>query len=300
MPKRAIRGIESASAAQSRGGYHYHAPNLAQAALVGAGEIRNQRHGCQRRTLDDFALVYLVAGSGRFATATHSSQVIAGDVLLLFPGIEHSYAPEIPGMWDEYWLMCRGEVFTGLQRIGLLDPQRSLWHPGVISHLIDEFAALVTERLASMARPRNQTVALAGEAALAAQAHLLVARLAQADAAAAPAVPNWMIVACAALDGALERPLDLQRVAANCKMSYDAFRKSFSLATGLPPARYRLERRIARAKALLTAGGTPTAVAEELGFCDVYFFTRQFRLVTGTTPGRFRGSLVYRPNLGIG
>lgn len=293
MAKRA-RSVPHAPPVGNRGGYHYHAPNLAHAALVGAGEIRNKRNGCHRRTLDDFALVYLVGGSGRFSTAAQSCQVAAGDVLLLFPGIEHSYGPETPGAWDEYWLMCRGEVFAGLQRIGLLDPHRPLWHPGLVSDLIDRFAGLVTGRLASVTKPRSQPVALADEAAFAAEAHLLVARLAQADAAGAPAVPGWLVAACAELDGELARPLDLQRVATRCGMTYDAFRKAFAQAAGMPPARYRLERRIARAKALLTAGSTPTVVADELGFCDVYFFTRQFRLVTGTTPGRFRGALAER------
>ena len=274
-----------------RGRYFHHAPSLAHAALIGAGEIRNQRLGCQRRTLDDFALVYLVAGSGWFSTTTRTYQVTPGQVMVLFPGIEHSYGPTVPGAWDEYWLMCTGAVFSGLQATGLLDPQRPVWRPGLPSALINLFDALVTARQAGAGAARSAQVALAEEAAFAAEAHLLITRLAQADAAGAPAVTAWVIEACAALDADLERPIDLRRVAKRCAMAYDAFRKAFTSAVGLPPARYRLERRIERAKALLTAGGTPAGVAGLLGFCDVYFFTRQFRAVTGTTPGRFRGAL---------
>ncbi len=274
-----------------RGRYFHHAPSLAHAALIGAGEIRNKRHGCQRRTLDDFALVYLVAGSGFFSTATQTCQVTPGDLLVLFPGIEHSYGPTVPGAWDEYWLMCTGAVFAGLQATGLLDPQRPVWRPGLPSALINQFDALVTARQAGAGAARSAQVALAEEAAFGAETHLLITRLAQADAAGAPARATWVIEACAALDADLERPVDLRRVAVRCELTYDAFRKAFTIAVGLPPARYRLERRIERAKALLTAGATPAGVAATLGFCDVYFFTRQFRALTGTTPGRFRGAL---------
>ena len=275
-----------------RGRYYHHAPSLAHAALIGAGEIRHQHNGCQRRILDDFAMVYLVAGSGWFsAVGGQAQEVRPGDLMLLFPGIEHSYGPSIPGQWDEYWLMCSGSVFTGLQTTGLLDSRRPVWRPGVGSALRARFDHLVTARLITARQPRNPRVALANEAALAAETLLLITFLAQADAAGAPEQPAWLIAACAKLDEDLSRPIDLRQVARSNGLQYDAFRKAFTAAVGLPPARYRLERRIDRAKALLTAGSTPAQVAEALGFCDVYFFSRQFRLVTATTPGRFCGAL---------
>jgi len=278
-----------------RGRYFHHGPSLAHAALIGAGEIRNKRTGCQRRTLDDFAMVYLVAGTGWFSESGGTSQeVSAGDLILLLPGMEHSYGPTVPGQWDEYWLMCSGAVFAGFHQTGLFDPRRPVWHPGLRAPLIARFDSLVTERLTATRQPRDARVALAMEATFAAEAHLLITLLAQADAAQAPELPAWLMTACAVLDANLNRAIDMRQVARACGLAYDAFRKAFTAAMGLPPARYRLERRIDRAKAMLTAGSTPARVAEALGFCDVYFFTRQFRLVTATTPGRFCGSLAAR------
>ena len=275
-----------------RGRYYHHAPSLAHAALIGAGEIRHQQHSCQRRILDDIALVYLVAGRGYFSVARGPArEVTPGDLLVLLPGIEHSYGPSVPGQWDEYWLMCSGSVFTGLQATGLLDSQRPLWRPGLGAALRARFDSLVAARLTTAQQPRNPRVALANEASLAAEALVLITLLAQADAVGAPEQPAWLIAACALLDDNLARPIDLRQVARTSGLGYDAFRKAFSAAVGLPPARYRLERRIDRAKALLTAGSPPARVAEGLGFCDVYFFSRQFRQVTATTPGRFCGAL---------
>ncbi len=278
-----------------RGRYYQHAPSLCHAALVGAGEIRHQRHRCQRRTLNDLALVYVVAGSGWFAQAGGTAQPVrAGDVLILLPGIEHAYGPTVPGQWDEYWLMCSGAVFTGLQATGLIDAQQTLWHPGVDTALIRRFDALVTARLTAAQQSRPAAVAMAMEARLAAETHLLITLLAEANVAGAAHVPAWLATACAALDADLARPLNLQALARSCGFTYDTFRKSFTAEVQTSPARYRLERRIERAKAMLTAGNTPGQVAAVLGFCDVYYFSRQFRQVTATTPGRFRGTSAMR------
>lgn len=273
-----------------RGVHFRHGPSLACGALVGAGEIRGKVHVCRDRTLDDWAAVYLVAGGGWFADeATPRCPVAAGDLLLLAPGIRHSYVPEVPGDWSEYWMTFTGETFAILRRAGILDPERPVLHPGVVPELVVAFDALVGARIAAAVRARSAEDARLEEAQLAAEAHLLLVRLVRSDGADDASGPPWVAEACARLAADLQRPLDLARLAARCGLSYERFRKAFAAAVGEPPARYRLRRRIDRAKTLLTAGATIAETAETLGFCDVYFFSRQFRAATGTTPARFRG-----------
>ena len=49
------------------------------------------------RTLDEYQLVYITAGRGRFESASCPSQTVeAGTMLLLFPNEWHSYSPD-PG-----------------------------------------------------------------------------------------------------------------------------------------------------------------------------------------------------------
>lgn len=272
-----------------RGVHFRHGPSLGCGALVGAGEIRGKVHDCRDRTLDDWAAVYLVAGGGWFTDeATPRRPVTAGDLLLLAPGIRHSYAPGTPGDWSEYWMTFTGEIFAVLRRAGILDPARPVLRPGVMPELVAAFDALIGMRLAAATRARSAEDARQEEALLAAEAHLLLARLLRSDGSAADG-PPWVAEACARLAADLARPLDLARLAARCGLSYERFRKAFSAAVGEPPARYRLGRRIDRAKTLLTGGATIADTAEALGFCDVYFFSRQFRAATGTTPARFRG-----------
>lgn len=273
-----------------RGVHFRHGPSLGCGALVGAGEIRGKVHDCRDRTLDDWAAVYLVAGGGWFADeSTPRRTVAAGDLLLLAPGIRHSYVPGTPGGWSEYWMTFSGEIFEALRRAGILDPPRPVLRPGVVPELITAFDALVGARIAAAARARSAEDARLEEAQLAAEAHLLLVRLVRSEGAAATDGPPWIAEACTRLAADLQRPLDPVRLAARCGLSYERFRKAFAAAVGEPPARYRLHRRIDRAKTLLIGGASIAETAEALGFCDAYFFSRQFRAITGTTPARFRG-----------
>jgi len=64
--------------------------------------------------------------------------------------------------------------------------------------------------------------------------------------------------------------------------------RSFRKATGLPPHAYLRQVRIERAKAML-AGDMPLAeIALATGFADQPHFTKAFRQIFGTTPGRYR------------
>jgi AraC-like DNA-binding protein len=64
----------------------------------------------------------------------------------------------------------------------------------------------------------------------------------------------------------------------------------FKRQLGLSPFEYQTQLRISRAKQLLR-NGTPLAqVALEVGYADQANFTKQFKHLTGTTPGRFAQS----------
>jgi AraC-like DNA-binding protein len=69
----------------------------------------------------------------------------------------------------------------------------------------------------------------------------------------------------------------------------DHFTRAFRAITGSTPSRFVVGARIAAAKGLLRASSlSVTAVAEALGYSDVYFFSKQFRRETGTTPTQYR------------
>ncbi|MBC8101514.1 MAG: helix-turn-helix transcriptional regulator [Cytophagales bacterium] len=85
--------------------------------------------------------------------------------------------------------------------------------------------------------------------------------------------------------------LDCARLAKRLDMAPSTLRRRFRQTVGTPLHEYTLGERIARARALLGETDLPIkAVAERLGYHDVYFFTRQFRQRTGVPPAAYRRS----------
>jgi len=65
--------------------------------------------------------------------------------------------------------------------------------------------------------------------------------------------------------------------------------RAFKVSMGLPPHRYQIARRIARARELLEKSPLSVAeVAEQVGYSDVAYFTRLFRRETGLPPAQWR------------
>ena len=78
-------------------------------------------------------------------------------------------------------------------------------------------------------------------------------------------------------------------VAAYASSSASHLRAKFAERMGMSIVEYRDMLRVKMAKELLASGlFTVKEAAYELGFCDVYYFTRFFARYVGTTPGKFK------------
>lgn len=90
----------------------------------------------------------------------------------------------------------------------------------------------------------------------------------------------------------LEEAFTLAELAKVVGMSPYYFARQFKQSTGLAPHQYLSERRIERAKELLTDTNASIAdIGLRLGFSNQSHFTAQFHKQTGTTPRNFRKSL---------
>ena len=82
------------------------------------------------------------------------------------------------------------------------------------------------------------------------------------------------------------------RLANIAQLSMDHFARLFRHSTGLPPHRYVLQRRIARARELVADRRLSLAeIGYELGFPTQAHFTTMFRRFVATTPGAYRGTI---------
>jgi len=236
--------------------------------------------GCWNRDLMAYALVYLLDGGGCYADEnTPERRVTAGDVLVLFPGLRHSYYNPDQPSWTEVWLVFRGGLFAQLEEEGVLERTRPVLHPGLDPAVIEAFASLHGDSANQDWRDGPGLVA---------RVHQLCTDIVRRDHAQGPQA-DLAQRACALLGESLHLALDVHRVAERMGMGYEAFRKFFVAAVGEPPARYRQLKRIEQARRLLLEETIPLAsIADRLGYCDEYFFNRQFTRITGISPARFR------------
>ena len=91
------------------------------------------------------------------------------------------------------------------------------------------------------------------------------------------------------IDAHLGEALRLTMLAELVELSPFHFARAFKQSFGVPPHRYHVGRRIARAKELLDDGANSvTGIARDLGFAETSSFSATFRRVTGMSPLRYR------------
>lgn len=93
----------------------------------------------------------------------------------------------------------------------------------------------------------------------------------------------------ALIEGDLGGKRTIEALSRDCGLSASRLRVAFTETFRVSPKRYQLDRRLARAKELLTTTDlTVTAIAEQMGFDSLYAFSRQFKRETGLNPRTFR------------
>jgi AraC family transcriptional regulator len=93
------------------------------------------------------------------------------------------------------------------------------------------------------------------------------------------------------IESHLSQDLTHSQLAAAAAMSPSHFAHAFRQATGLPPHRYVLNRRIEHAKTLLRHTDLPiTEIAQHVGCCSHSNFTALFHKATGVAPSHYRSN----------
>lgn len=81
----------------------------------------------------------------------------------------------------------------------------------------------------------------------------------------------------------------VNKVAAEVGYSSDHFTRTFKKIMGCSPQQFLVNARITRAKHLLVDSELSIKeMADQLGYCNAYFFSRQFKTMTGRTPTEYR------------
>jgi AraC-like DNA-binding protein len=212
----------------------------------------------------------------------------AGNMFVQAPNVMVDYA------WQENhaaWAMCvdQAEVERAAQESELLDPQR-----------IEVFSRVGEDRIAErLVRALGAHAQLAPhpgqELAASALRKAMALHILAHYGAIQPRERKWdrklsvraLRKAVAYLEENLERPCQLEELAAVSGVSSLSISQQFRQTLGESPAHYVKRVRVERAKHLLLRTRSADHVAEQLGFADKLTFCKIFQRFTGVSPEYF-------------
>lgn len=232
-----------------------------------------------------YALVLLLKGAGCYEDDRGVARDLEpGELIVVLPDVGHRYGPRAGHGWREIFIVFDGPVFDQWYRRGLLSADRLV----VPARPIERWA----DRLQRVLEPGASTEADALAEVCRVQQLLADLSAAASETGAGDSGSPWLGRAIELIESTIPGPVDWDAVAAQLYVSPATLRRRFRERLGVSPGRYRRRRMIDRACELMQQTDlTDQQIAERLGFCDPYYFSRCFKQTIGRSPRGYRRSL---------
>lgn len=231
------------------------------------------------RQLEGHGLFLFHAGGGPWRTEQAQGRIDPGSLLMLRAGQWHCFDPDPGSFLTESWLIFEGALADQLLA-NLAPPGQCHFRIADLPRLAERWRELIDIALLGMPTMDLRVTSLAID--------LLV------DALGSARTPGPADDAMAAFT----RCADAAACAAECPLpgflareglNFETFRKAFRRRTGLFPRQYWQQRKLDRARILLShSHDTVGTIAHATGFSDIYHFSRWFRRLVGQPPSAFR------------
>ncbi|WP_116473008.1 helix-turn-helix domain-containing protein [Zobellella maritima] len=241
------------------------------------------------RILPYWVVLHITEGAYGCVLAQHETHTHfragPGEVLLVPAGIQHQLTVDEPTTADGLHVH-----FTLFRTIDVLSYYRI---PVTVS---DDKAALIGRATAelAMATENNQHNNLTGVA----RRHSCAYQFLQLLLGISNAIPGKdkqlfrikrLHTAMAYIDEHLDQNIRVTRLAELCSLSRNRFSELFKDVLGQPPAQYVAQKRLDKSMSLLVHSELPIAgIADSLGFCDQFHFSKWFKNATGDSPREYR------------
>jgi AraC-like DNA-binding protein len=239
------------------------------------------------RKLSAHAFIYITSGKGVYESdASGTSEVNAGDVFVIFPGVWHRYRPMIESGWIEYWVECEGPLVETAVAKSRLSAKEPVIHVGHDRTLLGYFSEII-ETIQAEPPGFQALIGLQSTMAIARMRSLRQGLLEAGN----PSDQKMVREAILAMAEDLDAKIVWEDLAAKLGVSYSSFRRTFRRITDRSPGDYFIEMKINRAKQLLAIPSRSVQeIAEILGFDTASHFSHLFKARTGKSPRAFRGS----------
>ncbi len=226
-----------------------------------------------RAVRQDYYYIYVLKGE----LILEDCCLLPGDVIVFEPGHDYQYTSR--GETAYLWVHYTGFEARSLTKSAGLKLNRSR-HIGVHRELISCFRQLFREFIINDGAAEQLCVCILREILLFTGRYV-----------ASGSGGNPPLAAIEYIHRSFQKPIDIDALAQLEGMSCTAFRNAFKQHTGVSPNEYIISLRISMACQLLSqTDKSVSAIADDVGYPDQYYFSRIFRKKMGISPFKYRAS----------
>jgi AraC family transcriptional regulator, arabinose operon regulatory protein len=238
-----------------------------------------------RDTYPGHELFLCLRGNARVRTRGQSWEVKTGDAIWVNCYHPHRYTSATVDPWEYYWVRCEGAQLDAVWKLILAAG-------GPVAPGCDTKEKLsVFERIFALLRekPANLDALIHAELARWVALFLHALQIAGRSATASLDVPDRLRPALERMRLYHHLPLRLAELAELAELSPSQFTRAFRSAIGTSPIDWLRQTRIEQAKRRLReSADTLKEIATQVGYGDQFYFSRDFKRMTGVSPSEFR------------
>lgn len=228
-------------------------------------------------------ILLCLRGKGYVKVNQRESPVLPGQVAWIFKGEENAHWPEQGSAWEMLWIRVEGPHMDHIYRI--LTTVGSPVFSGVDVRKTERIFRNIMRIL------RRRPIAM--EAAVHAEVAALITQLFEARHDANPStdseIPQSLRAPLEEMRLHFAKPLAVADLATLAGMSESSFHRQFKAATGTSPIDWLKRERINQAKKrLLETDDSIALIAEQTGYYDQFYFSRDFKKMTLLSPSEYR------------
>ncbi len=250
---------------------------LAGSVVGGVGVIETTR------ILRSYSLVLVTEGKGSYRDDTGVSfNLLPGDVILIDPECKHWYGPDRGTVWDEIFIVFEGPLFDLWAENNLLDLRRKRLRFTPLNHWIERFVHTCGTQHNGNHKDQVKDVL---------RVQQLLYEVHEASQTDRGSSQDWLEKA----KQLIQTEEDMHTVAEFMGVHYQTFRKKFKQKQGMAPQQYRIYLNVQLAQKRLAERDDPIyKIASDLGYCDEFHFSKQFKKFIGCSPSEYRQSVIER------